>query len=180
MFKNTRVRVRKSSRLCHELGPVWGRRSAEQGGDWRPFCFFNTAWCCTVLSGFFLPVCQLINSLSFSLRQRQKANQKLEHWGKNQRRKSQRGNRQRRKSQGRGMCPRKRKSRGEKGTTLTKVKPIKFLSFVCSYSYVIWYLSFLGPFLSLLLNIHIIFFSKFFFNHPHADTTGMQLHFSFY
>ena len=106
----------------------------------------------------FLPVCQLINSLSFSLRQRQKANQKLEHWGKNQRRKSQRGNRQRRKSQGRGMCPRKRKSRGEKGTTLTKVKPIKFLSFVCSYSYVIWYLSFLGPFLSLLLNIHTFFF----------------------
>ena len=53
LFKNPRVRVRKSSRLCHELGPVWRRRSAEQGGDWRPFCFFNTAWCCTFYQAIF-------------------------------------------------------------------------------------------------------------------------------
>ena len=39
LFKNPRVRVRKSSRLCHELGPVWRRRSASKEVIGGPFAF---------------------------------------------------------------------------------------------------------------------------------------------
>ena len=82
LFKNPRVRVRKSSRLCHELGPIWGRRSAEQGGDWRPFCFFNTAWCCTFLSGYF---CQFFNWLTFYLSARDKGKRQTRNWNTEER-----------------------------------------------------------------------------------------------
>ena len=157
LFINPRVRVRKSSRLCHELGPVWGRRSTEQGGDWRPFCFFNTAWCCTFLSGYFR---HFFNLLTFDLSACGKGKRQTRNWNTEERTKEGRakeGTAKEGRAKEEGCVP-GRENLAEKKTRLwRRWNPLRFLSFVCSYSYVIWYLSFLGPFLSLLLNIHIFF-----------------------